>query len=179
MVLMAEELSQRPDDTRTLIMMRHAEADWGMDDFNRPLTSRGHLQARAAGEWLHHTGTLPEMIVSSAALRTRQTTTWVCEALGEKAPTASLDERLYNAPARMLRQCIENTPDSVRSMMLVAHLPGVQDAAMDLMSSTSDYESLMDISYGFPPSSIAVFEVETSWSELLDHDARLVSFRTF
>ena len=36
-------------DVKRLIIMRHAEADWGMDDFDRPLTKRGHRQAADAG----------------------------------------------------------------------------------------------------------------------------------
>ena len=166
-------------DAKTLIIMRHAEADWGMDDFNRPLTKRGATQATAAGQWLLTSGNVPEMIASSAALRTRQTTTWVSHALGEKAATASLDERLYNAPASAITTAINNAPNTVNSLMVVAHLPGVQDAAMQLMRPDSDYEAVMDISYGFPPASIAVFEVLSDWDELVDGQARLIAFKTF
>lgn len=73
------EFSLPRHDAKTLIIMRHAEADWGLDDFNRPLTRRGHAQASSAGRWLVQQGFVPEMLVSSAALRTRQTTTWVSE----------------------------------------------------------------------------------------------------
>lgn len=166
-------------DTRTLIIMRHAEADWGLDDFNRPLTRRGHEQAPRAGAWLLEHGFVPEMMVSSAALRTRQTTTWVSEALGEKAPTASLDERLYNAPASQLMTTINRTPAGVHSLMVIAHLPGVQDAALQLASPDSDYEALMDASYGYAPSSLAVFEVPGDWDELVAGEACLTHFATF
>ena len=113
------EFSKR-HDSKMLIIMRHAEADWGLDDFNRPLTQRGHGQASEAGQWLQETGAIPEMIISSAALRTRQTTTWIEDALGEKAPTASLDERLYNAPSSALIGAINHAPSAVNSLMLVA-----------------------------------------------------------
>lgn len=166
-------------DARTLIIMRHAEADWGLDDFNRPLTRRGHEQAQQAGSWLLQQGFVPDMVVCSAALRTRQTTTWVSEALGEKAPTASLDERLYNAPSSQLLTTINRTPASVQSFMVVAHLPGVQDLALQLASPTSEYEALMDASYGYAPSSLAVFEVPEDWERLAEGEARLTHFATF
>ena len=67
---------------KRLIIMRHAEADWGLNDFDRPLTKRGHEQAAAAGAWLAARGYIPEQIMSSSALRTRQTTTWVAAGLG-------------------------------------------------------------------------------------------------
>ena len=72
---------------KTLVIMRHAEADmpWGTGDFDRPLTRRGREQAPAAGRWLLEHGAVPEMILCSAALRTRQTCTWVADALGDEA----------------------------------------------------------------------------------------------
>ena len=166
-------------DARTLIIMRHAEADWGLDDFNRPLTRHGSEQARRAGAWLKQNELVPEMLVSSAALRTRQTTTWVSDALGEKAPTASLDERLYNAPASALLTTINRTPAGVQSLMLIAHLPGVQDAALQLARPDSDYEALMDASYRYAPSSLTVFEVAGDWVQLIEGEARLTHFATF
>lgn len=166
-------------DARTLILMRHAEADWGLDDFNRPLTRRGQEQARAAGAWLLEQGLVPDMLLTSAALRTRQTTVWVSEALGEKAPTASLDERLYNAPASALMSAVNRTPAGVQSLLLLAHLPGVQDAALSLARPDSDYEALMDASYGFEPSSLAVFEVPGDWDQLVEGEGRLTRFASF
>lgn len=49
---------------KRLIIMRHAEADWGLNDFDRPLTKRGHEQAAAAGAWLAARGYIPEQIMS-------------------------------------------------------------------------------------------------------------------
>lgn len=172
------EFSKR-HDSKLLIIMRHAEADWGLDDFNRPLTKRGYEQAATAGKWLMESEIVPEMIISSAALRTRQTTTWIEDALGEKAPTASLDERLYNAPSSSLISAINNAPASVNSLMLVAHLPGVQDAALQLMRADSAVEASTEISYGFPPASIAIFEVLGERGELAEGEAKLINFRVF
>lgn len=173
------EFALQRHDVRTLIIMRHAEADWGLDDFNRPLTRRGHAQAPLAGAWLLEQGVTPEMIVSSAALRTRQTTTWISEALGEKAPTASLDERLYNAPACQLMDTINRTPEGVRSLMLIAHLPGVQDLTLQLAQPNSDYEALMDASYSFAPATLAVFQVESNWGQLVEGEATLTHCVSF
>ena len=67
-------------DVKRLIIMRHAEADWGMDDFDRPLTKRGHRQAADAGSWLKQKGYIPEQLMSSAALRLMEKATSVSEA---------------------------------------------------------------------------------------------------
>lgn len=166
-------------DVKHLILMRHAEADWGLNDFDRPLTQRGHRQAAAAGAWLVERGYIPEQLMSSAALRTRQTTTWVSDALGDKGPTAHLDEGLYEVAASRIIARINGVSERVRSAMVVAHLPGIQDAAIRLASKDSEKNAAMEMYYGFPPSSVAVFEVPGQWVLLDGTDARLVEFRSF
>ena len=170
-------------DAKYLILMRHAEADWGMDDFNRPLTSRGHSQAQTAGQWLAEKGYIPEQIMSSSALRTRQTTTWVSDALGEQAPTAHLDEGLYEVSDSRIIARINGVSEDVRSLLVVSHLPGIYDAALRLATADSEYQAMMDMSYGFVPSSIAVFRVDDLWALLDDArtgtGARLIDFASF
>ena len=80
-------------DVKRLIIMRHAGSLTGvMDDFDRPLTKRGHRQAADAGSWLKQKGYIPEQLMSSAALCTRQTTTWI-SGCARRAGT-------YSAPGR-------------------------------------------------------------------------------
>ena len=74
---------------------------------------------------------------------------------------------------------INSVSENVHSLMVVSHLPGVQDAAQRLMSPDSDPNASMDVYYGFPPSSIAVFEVLGEWALLDGADARLVDFKSF
>ena len=47
-------------DERTLILMRHAQADagWGVADFDRPLGKQGQAEAPEAGQWLLDSGEL-------------------------------------------------------------------------------------------------------------------------
>lgn len=165
---------------KTLMIMRHAEADlpWGTSDFDRPLTRRGHETAPNVGRWMLREGVVPEMIASSSALRTRQTCTWVCDALGEKAPTASLEDRLYNAPTRDLLSVIGRTPETVHSLLVIAHFPAVQEAVLSLASRDSDYDAVMDASSGFPPAALAVMTLDKPWAALDGADALLRAFVT-
>ena len=166
---------------KTLVIMRHAEADmpWGTGDFDRPLTRRGREQAPAAGRWLLEHGAVPEMILCSAALRTRQTCTWVADALGDEAPTASLDERLYNCSPATLLAAVNRVPETVDSLLVIAHYPAVQEVAERLTSRDSDYDAVMDASAGFPPSALAVFSFDAAWAALDGADARLTAFAAF
>lgn len=167
-------------DERTLILMRHAQADagWGVADFDRPLGSQGRDQAPTAGQWLLDSGNLPQMVLCSSALRTRQTCTWVSSALGDRAPTASLSDRLYEASDRQVLAEICATPERVRSLLVICHQPAVQELAMSLAAPDSDMDSVMDLSAGFPTAGLAVFRLQKPWVELDGADARLVEFRS-
>jgi phosphohistidine phosphatase len=86
---------------RRLVIMRHAKADWpgGVADHERPLEERGHREAPLAGRWLLKHKIVPDFILCSSALRTRQTCTWVCSELGDKAPRPS-SKTAFTLPPR-------------------------------------------------------------------------------
>ncbi|MDO5618688.1 SixA phosphatase family protein [Kocuria sp.] len=165
-------------DERVLILMRHAKAGagWGVDDHERSLSPDGEADAPVAGQWLLDNHLVPEMILCSSALRTRQTCTWVSSELGELAPTANLSDRLYEASDAQVLAEINAVPDSVRTLMVICHQPAVQDAAIRLASADSDMDAVMDLSGGYPTSGLAVLRTQCSWSELDGADARLTDF---
>ena len=70
-----------------LLLWRHAEAEDGFPDLQRPLTARGEKQAKHMAAWLKAQAPKPLRIIASPALRTQQT----ARALG--LPFAT-DERL-------------------------------------------------------------------------------------
>src|SRR5699024_3255204 len=91
-------LTDRSDHKR-LVVLRHGKAAYPpVPDHERPLAQRGNQEAPAAARWLVEPGTYPDATITSGAVRTRQTTTWVLNELGDKAPTPYLDSRLYMAP---------------------------------------------------------------------------------
>ena len=63
-------------NTALLILLRHAKSDWysGVPgDFDRPLAARGRKDAPRVGKWMKKNGILPELILCSPAVRTRET----------------------------------------------------------------------------------------------------------
>lgn len=165
-------------DRKKLVLMRHAEAEhtWGVTDHDRPLTRDGAAEAGAAGSWLLANDHLPDMILCSSALRARQTCTWVCNALGELAPTARLDESLYAAEDARILAVLNHVPDTVEALLLIGHLPGLRDAGLRLATPDSDYDAVLALADGCPTAGLAVFEVPGSWAGLDGADARLVDF---
>src|SRR5579859_860020 len=163
---------------KRLVVLRHSKAAWpdGVPDVERPLAERGHADAPEAGKWLlaHHV--VPDFILCSVALRTRQTCTWVCGELGDLAPTPKLETGLYAASGARMLAVVNHVPDTVRTLLLVAHMPGVQDLVLHLASRDSDQDAYLDAANHFPTTGLAVLEVDKPWAELDGQDARLTDF---
>lgn len=65
-----------------LWLLRHAEAEGGAPDDERPLTERGLRQAAAAGQALRRLGVTLELCLTSPKRRAVQTAELACEPLG-------------------------------------------------------------------------------------------------
>jgi phosphohistidine phosphatase len=163
---------------KRLVVLRHAKAAWpeGVPDVDRPLAERGHADAPEAGKWLLTHRVVPDFILCSVALRTRQTCTWVCGELGDLAPTPKLESGLYAASAARMLAVINHVPDTVRTLLIIAHMPGVQDLVLRLASRDSDQDAYLDAANHFPTTGLAVLEVDKPWAELDGQDANLTHF---
>ena len=173
---------QQTEPIRHLVIMRHAKSAWpdGVADHERPLNDRGRRDAPAAGTWLSAHDLVPDVVLCSSAVRTRQTAELVCAELGTErgtdAPIPQPDDTLYAAPALQLLLAINHVPDAVDTLMLVAHMPGVLELALHLASPDSDPDAYQRATGHFPTSAFTVFEVQKPWAELDGQDARLVQF---
>lgn len=163
---------------KRLVLMRHAKAAFplGVEDHDRPLAQRGHNEAPLAGKWLVDHDVVPDFILCSSALRTRQTCTWVCQQLGEKAPTPKLESGLYAAGPRSMLAVINHVPETVNTLLVISHMPGIQELALRLASRDSDQDAYMDLASGFPTSAMAVLEHDGGWATLDGQDGVLKHF---
>lgn len=165
---------------KKLLILRHAEAGHSFtgDDHSRTLTQHGQDQARQIGKYLLEFGPWPEMALVSDAMRTRQTCIWISHELGEKAVTPYLDERLYLAASRAMCSVINETPETVQTLLVIAHMPGVQNLSMELASPESDETAVLNMASQWPTAGLAVFDVAKPWAELDGRDAGLSQFIT-
>ena len=163
---------------KRLLILRHAEAGHSFtgDDHSRTLTQHGQAQARQVGRWLLESGHWPESTLVSDAMRTRQTCIWIGHQLGEKAATPYLDSRLYLAAPRRMLSVINETPETVETLLVIAHMPGVQELTMELASVESDERAVLDMAQHWPTAGMAVLEVNKPWAELDGRDAVLTQF---
>jgi phosphohistidine phosphatase len=111
----------------TLYLLRHADADpaeYYDDDRDRELSSDGLRDARRLGRFLSATDQLPDQLITSTAVRARQT----AEALPEGGQWMAdvplrTSHAFYEAqPADVLDE-IRSTEKDVRALLLVGHEP--------------------------------------------------------
>jgi len=113
-----------------LYIMRHAKSDWsgpGTSDFDRPINKRGQKNATRIGQWMAYNNRIPQQIISSSALRARQTTKLMSEAFIDIVSDKILyEEDLYLASLDTLIECIHIYKKDLKSLMLIAHNPGLE-----------------------------------------------------
>lgn len=113
---------------KTLLLMRHAKSSWkekNIPDHERPLNKRGRRDAPRMGHLLQERELTPQLILSSSALRSRQTAELVAETAEYAAEVLYLDE-LYMAEPEGYIAALRKLPDTVERVLLIGHNPGLE-----------------------------------------------------
>jgi phosphohistidine phosphatase len=164
---------------RRLLLLRHAKAvpTTGRHDFERALVERGRRDAERVGAFVAEAGLIPDLIVFSAAARTRETATLVLKAWPR--PVAMLSEpALYDASRAGLQAIVRALPAASASVMLVGHNPGVAELALSLAGRGAKSDMLR-LAGKFSTSALAVLEFDADdWREASAGAARLARFVT-
>ena len=160
--------------SRRLILFRHAKSDWpDVPDRDRPLAKRGRRDAPVIGRWLNDHGYLPDIVICSAARRTRQTWELVAPELGG-SPSVTFEPRAYAASAMTLLYLVRELSATSRAALLIGHNPGVADLATSLaLPPDGD-----DAPIRFPTAAAAILDVSGDWADLAPGRARLLDHTT-
>src|SRR6266704_2743160 len=113
---------------KTLFLMRHAKSSWseeGLADIERPLNERGLRVAPFMGKLMQEKGFEPDRILTSTAVRARNTAALVKEA-GKLAAILQFEPRIYEASPNGLRQVVSEIGERFKSAMIVGHNPGIE-----------------------------------------------------
>jgi phosphohistidine phosphatase len=115
-----------------LIIWRHAEAEDGVPDLERKLTSKGRKQAERVAQWLLQRLPARFVLLASPAVRAQQT----AEALGVPIRT---DKTLAPgaAPAAIVKAC--GWPDSKGAAVIVGHQPDLGRALAYLLGASGSF----------------------------------------
>ena len=173
-----------PDDdtatvSRRLVLLRHAKAEPGtgsVPDAQRPLALNGRKQAARVGMALTSAGLVPELVVVSSALRTRQT--WeLASSHFEPSDYSRVEVRdeLYEASVGDVLDLLREVDPGVGSVLVIGHEPTMAATAAYLAAPGSDDVALAQVRVGVPTATYSVLEsTDLPWSEWGKGTARLL-----
>ncbi len=152
---------------KTLLVLRHGKSSWGstsLADHDRPLRPRGEKAARRIGRELQARGLSPDFIVSSTAVRARETATLTAEAAGFTGDMTFTMDLYLSSAQHQLTVVAGLAPESAASVMMVGHNPTLEDIV----------ERLSEEDVRLTTGNLARIELEiTSWAELSDATGKL------
>lgn len=152
---------------KTLLVLRHAKSDWSADygaDHDRPLNRRGLASAHHVGELVRDLDLIPDLIISSTAVRARTTVEIAIEA-GQWGSVLTLDERLYHSgPDSVLK--IISASDPTDRVMVVGHQPTWGSLVYQMTGVPTEIKT----------ATLAVIDLMiTTWDQVIDSTGRLAS----
>jgi phosphohistidine phosphatase len=164
----------------TLALLRHAKSSWAdarLDDFARPLARRGQEAAPLIGRYIAQSGLQPELVLCSAAVRTRETVDLVLKEL--QAPPKVLYKRcLYLATATAMLERIRQVGDQVGRLIIVGHNPGLQALGLSLVGQGRS-DDITGLATRLPTGGMAVIAFGAdSWADVRPASGRLEQFVT-
>lgn len=119
---------------KKLLLVRHAKSSWKnteMPDFDRPLNERGLKNAPRMGKRLKEKGVVPDLLLSSPAVRALTTCQEIAKKLGYAQEKIKTDRRIYHASEDQLLEVIkelkDHKGDDEEVVMIFGHNPGLTD----------------------------------------------------
>lgn len=115
---------------KKLVLVRHAKSSWEnpyLNDHARPLAPRGLRDAPVMGERLRTKKIQPDLLISSDAVRAKETAFLIGEALAYSKQKVLLTNDLYHASSYELISVIRSVSFEVDTLMLFSHNPGMNE----------------------------------------------------
>ncbi len=162
-----------------LILLRHAKSAWpdGVADRERPLADRGRKAAPVIGAYMAREKLIPDLALVSPARRAQETWKHVREALSKKVAERDAPD-IYEVAAERILDVIRTVEPGIRTLLIVGHNPGMEDAA-SLLVGDGDADAMGRMKEKFPTAGLAVidFDVE-GWDEVAKRSGYLKWFVT-
>ncbi len=168
------------DFMHQLILLRHAKAVRGtpeLSDHARALSPDGKRTAAAMGAAMRGLGLTPDVILVSSSLRTQET----LDALEpwEDRPNTETISSLYMASHLQIRDILRELPETMRSVLVIGHNPGIHELAQLLAGPAAsdlprpDHARLAD---EYPTGALTEFVINTPWRKIGGAGATLKRF---
>ena len=112
---------------KTLYIMRHGEKDISnpnIDDYDVKVTNKGIKDIKNVSKKLKEKGVMPDLLVASPAVRTKQTAEIVAKELGY-TKNIMYNEVLFQAFVTEVIESITYTFDNIEKLMIIGHNPSL------------------------------------------------------
>lgn len=156
---------------KTLYILRHGqknESNIDEYDFDVKLTHKGELDSKKIGEKLKEKNILPDLIVSSPAIRARSTAQIVADEIGY-SKNIMFNEVIYQAFLNEILESITYTFDTVDTLLIVGHNPSLTALAVSFVGFKEDLKMANVIRIDFDCSSwTAIDRVNARFIELIE-----------
>ncbi len=165
---------------KVIYLLRHAKSSWaspGQDDYDRPLNDRGRKSAAMLATYLQRKSIRPDIILCSAAKRTRQT--YENMLAGLAAIPVSYEKRLYLASEKSMLERLRKLDERVKTVLMIAHNPGTENLAMLLADPDSggDLAGLGRLQDKYPTCGFtALSAFVDNWADLSPGVCRIEAF---
>ena len=154
---------------KKLYIIRHAKSSWKdftLDDFDRPLNKRGKLNTPYMGKKLKQNNILPDMIISSPALRAKLTAKSIAKEINYTKKIV-FNEDIYEASVGILEQILIQLDDTNNIVFLFGHNP-----SLNMFT-----QSYVDFDENIPTCGIVEIEFNcTKWKDIEYKNANFISF---
>jgi phosphohistidine phosphatase len=152
---------------KTVYVMRHGKSKRGPQyhtDFERPLAKRGKRDAVRIGAYLADNDLLPDLILSSAAQRARDTASRLVDAADYQGELRILDT-LYFTDDGVYLELLWGLEDGVGAVMFVGHNPASESVVETL---SGEYARL-------PTAAMARIDFQVDrWADVNEGQGRLI-----
>jgi phosphohistidine phosphatase len=158
---------------RELWLLRHGKAQRNLpvEDSRRPLTKRGKYAAHQVGMWLKQQLLIPDVLVTSPAIRAYDTAGIVLEELDAGGLRLQSDSRLYFQGVDTLKAVLADYPKSVKRVLMVGHNPDFEELLVYLVGA----EKLPEADKLLPTAALARLAMPDDWHQLHLGCAQLLS----
>ncbi len=146
---------------KTLVIVRHSKSSWAdsdITDLERPLKPIGKSDAMKMTIQLKENNIIPELIVSSPAIRARQTAELISEGLGLSPGKVIIEDSLYFYGYKAVLKFVTNINDSLNTVIITGHNPDFTLVANQFLPQSID---------NLPTTGVVVLKFDCqSWNEI-------------
>ncbi len=155
---------------RKISFVRHAKSSWtdpSLADIERPLNGRGIRDRELMSSKFKSLFSIPDILISSPAKRAYSTATSFAKTFGYSTADIQVEKRLYHADVDDFESVIMEQDNTVLSLMIFSHNPGLTYLANDYSINLID---------NVPTTGIFTLESEaTDWADFFK-TCKLIDF---